>query len=78
MLSRWRKEWREGKVRIDRRTRPISVAKEAVEARRTQALSREVRRLKMENTLLKKWQRFLGEQRRTAIRSSRETGKSSA
>ena len=54
MLSRWRKEHREGKVRVDGRTRAISLAKEAGEARRNQALSREVHRLKMENALLKK------------------------
>ena len=78
MLSRWRKEYREGKVRVDGRSRTISLAKEAGEARRSQTLAREVGRLRMENALLKKWQRFLGGQRRSAIRSSRETGKSSA
>jgi transposase len=78
MLSRWRKEYREGKVRVDGRSRPISLAKEAGEARRSQALAREVVRLRMENSLLKKWQRFLGGRRQSAIRSSRATGKSSA
>ena len=76
MLSRWRKEYREGKISVDGRLRMMSLKKDATEMKRAQMLEREVARLKQENALLKKWQRFLGERRQIAIRSSRETGKS--
>ena len=36
MLSRWRKEYREGKIRVDRRTRVISLKKEVKEVKRMQ------------------------------------------
>ena len=78
MLSRWRKEHREGKIRIDGRSRGVSLKQDVKETKRNQVLAREVSRLRMENALLKKWQRFLGERRRNAMRSLRETGKNSA
>jgi len=78
MLSRWRKEYREGKLRIGRGQKLVSLKKEGDEISQNTSLKREVARLKQENTLLKKWQRFLGEQRQTAISLSRETEKNLA
>ena len=76
MLSRWRKEFREGKIVPDKRIKVISIRKEKAEIDKVKKLKKQVARLKQENDLLKKWQRFLGEERQKDIDSSRETKKS--
>ena len=79
MLSRWRKECREGKLQgdnqkrvgVNKDKRTISVKKLTENAR----LKKEVERLKKENDLLKKWQRYLAEQHQNALDSSSDTEK---
>lgn len=72
MLSRWRKEHREGLLRPSRRRKAVSksprkaVPKVAPEAAGSEPLElkrlrKENDQLKLENELLKKWQRFLSE-----------------
>jgi len=79
MLSRWRKEYREGKlqgdnqkrVTVNKNKRTISVKKLTENAR----LKKEIERLKKENDLLKKWQRYLAEQHQNDLDSSKDTEK---
>ena len=75
MLSRWRKEYREGKLVADKRKKTVSIQKEKAELNKIKRLEKENAQLKQENSLLKKWQRFLAEQHQQDIDSSRETGK---
>jgi len=75
MLSRWRKEYREGKIVADKRTTLTGLGKEKQELGRLQKLERENARLKQENDLLKKWQRYLAEQHQSALDSSKDTEK---
>ena len=77
MLSRWRKEYREGQIVADKRTRVRGLSKDKKELDRIKALEKEVSRLSQENELLKKWQRFLAEAHQSDIDSSRETGNNS-
>jgi transposase len=72
MLSRWRKEYREGKINPGRKVKLVSVKAES-ELKLVEQIKKENAQLKQENALLKKWQRFLGERRRNATSSSRET-----
>ena len=70
MLSRWRKEFREGKIKVDKRKKtpkpkPIKKSDNA----RIRELEKQVTFLKEENEILKKWQRFLAEQKRNASSS---------
>ncbi len=77
MLSRWRKEYREGKLQGDNKMRmgvnkdkrTISITRLSENAR----LKKEVERLKKENDLLKKWQRYLAEQHQNDLDSSKDT-----
>jgi transposase len=79
MLSRWRKEYREGKLQgdnqmrvgVNKDKRTISVKKLTENAR----LKKEIERLKKENDLLKKWQRYLAEQHQSDLDSSKDTEK---
>ncbi len=73
MLSRWRKEYREGKIVADKRKKVTSIKKEKKELSELKKLKKEVAQLKQENDLLKKWQRFLAEEHQNDIDSSRET-----
>lgn len=73
MLSRWRKEYREGKIVADKRKKVTSINKDKVKLDRVKQLEKENARLKQENDLLKKWQRFLAEEHQKDIDSSRET-----
>ena len=75
MLSRWRKEFRKGKIVADKRKKVISIRKEKTKLSKIRQLKKENARLKQENDLLKKWQRFLAEQRQSGTNSSRETDK---
>lgn len=72
MLSRWRKEYREGKIVVDKRHKVTSIRNEKKELDRVKALEKEVARLKQENELLKKWQRYLAEQHQSDLDSSRD------
>ena len=77
MLSRWRKEYREGKIQgdgqkrvaVDKRKRTVS-ARELTENAR---LRKENDKLKKENDLLKKWQRYLAERRQNDLNISKDT-----
>lgn len=78
MLSRWRKEYRDGKLKGDGR-RSVKVDKQkqtpsAKELTKIARLGRENARLKEENSLLKKWQRYLAEVHQTDLDSSKDTG----
>lgn len=75
MLSRWRKEYREGVIVADKRKKVPNIRKEKGKLSKIKQLERENARLKQENSLLKKWQRFLAEQHQKDMDSSRETDK---
>ena len=77
MLSRWRKEYREGVIVPDNRKKIVSLKKDKIELDKIKRLEKENARLKQENDLLKKWQRFLAEERGSDLDSSSDTGKTS-
>lgn len=77
MLSRWRKEYHEGKFVADRRQRAPGLDSKKKELDRIKQLEKQVAELKQENDLLKKWQRFLAEEHHNDTSSSRETGSNS-
>ena len=62
MLSRWRKEYREGKFKGGKQNLKRLV-EEAQKPGQIASLERELVRLRQENEILKKWQRFLAEQK---------------
>ncbi len=75
MLSRWRKEYREGRIRPDGRKR-VDVMKEkkappAEELKELDRLKQDNARLKKESDLLKKWQRYLADQHQKGLDSSK-------
>ena len=77
MLSRWRKEYREGKLQGDNQKR-VGVNKQKQIISKTELtentrLKKEVARLKKENDLLKKWQRYLAEQHQTDLDLCKDT-----
>jgi len=77
MLSRWRKEYREGKFRQNRRRRiDVEKGKDSPSTRelsRLRQLEKDNARLKKENDILKKWQRYLAEQHQSDLDSSKFT-----
>ena len=78
MLSRWRKDYREGKIVSDKRKR-VGVKKTKItpskkEMTLIQNLEAKVERLEKENDLLKKFQRYLAEQHQNDLDSSRSMG----
>jgi len=77
MLSRWRKEYREGKLVADKRKKVIPMVKDKQKFGRMKALEKENARLRQENDLLKKWQRYLAEEHQNDLDSSRDTEKTS-
>ena len=77
MLSRWRKEYREGKLKADKRKKIKGLAKDKEELDKIKRLENENARLRQENDLLKKWQRYLAEEHQNALDSSRDTDKPS-
>jgi len=77
MLSRWRKEYREGKIVADKRKKITHMAKDKKELDRVKRLEKENARLRQENDLLKKWQRYLAETHQNDLDSSRDTDKTS-
>ena len=72
MLSRWRKEYREGLIVTDKRKRLTNTKKDKKELTKLQRLERENAQLKKEVDLLKKWQRFLAEEHQSDIDSSKD------
>lgn len=71
MLSRWRKEYREGKIVAEKGKKLTDLAKEKKELDRLQKLEKENARLQKENDLLKKWQRYLADQHQSDLDSSK-------
>jgi transposase len=70
LLYRWRKEYREGKFKEDRRRKKIQIeAKKVSGLLRIQELEREIKKLRVENELLKKTIEFTSEQRRRSSNS---------
>lgn len=80
MLSRWRKEYRDGKLKGDGQQRvKVNKQKQTVSAKdltEIARLRRENERLSEENELLKKWQRYLAEVHQNDLDSSKDTGNS--
>jgi len=72
MLSRWRKEFREGKLVADKRQKVIPMTKDKKELSKVKKLEQENKRLRQENDLLKKWQRFLAEEHQNDLDSSKD------
>ena len=77
MLSRWRKEYREGKLIADKRQKITPMSKDKKELDRVKKLEQENARLRQENDLLKKWQRFLAEEHQKDLDSSKDMDKTS-
>ena len=67
MLSRWRKEFRQGKIVARGKDKLTGLGKQQRELERLKKLEQENARLKKENDLLKKWQRYLAEQHQNAL-----------
>ncbi len=67
MLSRWRKEYRQGKIVARGKDKLTGLGKQQRELERLKKLEQENARLKKENDLLKKWQRYLAEQHQNAL-----------
>jgi transposase len=63
-LSIWRRQYREGLLVSDKRKKIIKKSSSLKESQKVEALQAEIERLKIENDILKKWQRFLAEQRK--------------
>lgn len=74
MLSRWKKEWREGKIMAKGKAPPVD-PELASELKRLRKLERAHAQLQMEHSLLKKAIRFSLKQKQTSSRSSTRTGK---
>jgi transposase len=79
MLSRWRKEYREGKFLIKPRyssnNELMAKLPNKKELNKIKQLQKENERLKLENDLLKKWQRYLAEVHQSDLDSSKSTEK---
>ena len=79
MLSRWRKEYREGKLKGTGARRLILNKSKKMPTpgnlSKLERLERENEKLRLENDLLKKWQRYLAEVHQNDLDSSRDTGK---
>lgn len=77
MLSRWRKEYRDGVLQGDGKKR-VAVKKTKTtysdkELSENIRLKKENDRLKKENNLLKKWQRYLAEKHQNDLNSCKDT-----
>lgn len=69
MLSRWRKEYREGKYVADRRVKKVVDDETVSKLEKLKALEKENAKLRVENDLLKKAIRFSSEKRRKSSNS---------
>ncbi len=80
MLSRWRKEYREGKFsnkpRYNSNNELMAKIPNKKELNKIKQLEKENERLKLENDLLKKWQRYLAEVHQNDLDSYNSTDKS--
>ena len=72
MLSRWRKQVRDGELTGDP---PALEPQETAELQRLRDVERQFKRLQMEHELLKKAIRFASERKMKSSPSSRQTGK---
>jgi len=63
MLSIWRRMVDEGKIVVDKRKKVVKKPKKLKQSQQVEALQAENDRLSAENDILKKWQRFLAEQK---------------
>ena len=68
-LSIWRRLYKEGKIVTDRRKKIVKHKGLVNEMNKVKVLEAEVERLTVENDILKKWQRFLAEQRQKDLNS---------
>jgi len=79
MLSRWRREYREGLLgRVSKKNLDVIKKQKTSNQPKGSEVERlriENGRLKKENDLLKKWQRYLAEQHQTSLDSSKDTEK---
>lgn len=76
MLSRWRKEYREGTLQGDGLLRVGVTKKKVISGKQLseiEKLKKENAQLKKEDDLLKKWQLYLAEQHQFDLDSSRDT-----
>jgi len=73
MLSRWRKEYREGIIVADKRKKVAGQSKAKKVLSKEQQLKRENKQLKEELFILKQWQRFLAEEHQADIDSSKNS-----
>jgi len=64
MLSNWRRHYDQGKFVMDKRKKVVRKTKTLAKNKQVATLLAEIERLKTENDILKKWQRFLAERRR--------------
>ena len=71
MLSRWRKEVRDGE--LVGKSAPLDAGSVA-ELRRLREVEQQFKRLQMEHDLLKKAIRFASDRKQKSLRSSRQTG----
>ena len=79
MLSRWRKEYREGKFAMKRVKRsPAEAKKKISEQDEITRLKRQIAQLQEENDILKKFQRFQAEERQKRSGSSGNTDENTA
>lgn len=70
LLYRWRTEFKQGKFKMDKRKKKLSLdAKLVSDIRRLNELERENKKLRIENDLLKKTIEFNSEKRRTSSSS---------
>ena len=80
MLSRWRKEFREGMLHGDDKLRlNMPKKKKVINPKKLtdiDKLRQENEKLKKENYLLKKWQQYLAEQHQNGLDSSTDSEKS--
>lgn len=79
MLSRWRREYREGLLgRVNQENLKVLKKQRNTNQHKlseVERLRKENDRLKQENDLLKKWQRYLAEQHQNDLDSSKDTEK---
>ena len=64
MLSKWRKDYREVVILEDKRKKRTKIPSQKTESSRIAELERQNEQLKLENDLLKKWQRFVAQENR--------------
>lgn len=76
MLSRWKKEYREGRF-MNKSNENSAAAKLEKANRRIQQLEKQLARVQVENDLLKKARRFLSDGKERRSPTSKGTGKSS-